>query len=74
MVVPSLDERMKQEYVNIIGLFIILSKNNLVQYCLIFLYRDFLLDEFIIECMHNIDSSQMKYPSRSDKKWNRNGI
>ncbi|CAF4274123.1 unnamed protein product, partial [Rotaria magnacalcarata] len=35
---------------------------------------DFLHDEYVIECMHNIDSSQMKYPSRSDKKWSRNGI
>ncbi|CAF3400784.1 unnamed protein product [Rotaria socialis] len=35
---------------------------------------DFLHDEYVIECMHNIDSSQLKYPSRSDKKWSHNDL
>ncbi|CAF1184773.1 unnamed protein product [Rotaria sordida] len=36
--------------------------------------EDFLHDEYIIESMHNIDSSQMKYPSLSDKKQTRNDL
>ncbi|CAF3366248.1 unnamed protein product [Rotaria sp. Silwood1] len=35
--------------------------------------EDFLHNEYIIENMHNIDSSQMKYPSHSDKQQTRNG-
>ncbi|CAF3343334.1 unnamed protein product [Rotaria sp. Silwood1] len=36
--------------------------------------EDFLHNEYIIENMHNIDSSQMKYPSHSDKQQTRNDL
>lgn len=36
--------------------------------------RDLQRDDYVIECMHNIDSNQMKYPSERDTKWARDGI
>jgi hypothetical protein len=39
-----------------------------------FLHRDLQRDDYIIEIMHNIDSNQMKYPSKRDTKWSRDGI
>ncbi len=31
-------------------------------------------DDYVIEIMHIIDSSQVKYPASRDTKWDRNGM
>jgi len=37
-------------------------------------FSDLQRDDYVIESMHDIDSSQIKYPAERDKKWARDGI